>query len=121
MVLIQTLISLNLSSSVRRQNRLSVIVCPHAASMDPSCPHDCKCKMGIWMAEKRELVFVKQQALARHSPEGGRMPNLRATISLKCLFLMSGERGPFSSTKETDPLRFPRPLLLILQTAHLCC
>lgn len=57
MVLIQTHFSLNLSSSV--QNRLSVIVCPHAAFMGPSCPHDCKCKMWIWMAEKRELVFVK--------------------------------------------------------------
>lgn len=49
------------------------------------------------------------------------MPNLRATILLKCLFLMSGERSPFSSTKETDPLRFSRPLLLFPQTAHLCC
>lgn len=59
MVLIQMHISLNLSSSVRRQNRLSVIVCPHAAFMGPSYPHDCKCKMWIWMAEKRELVFEK--------------------------------------------------------------
>lgn len=34
---------------------------------------------------------------------------------------MSGEPSPFSSTKETDPLRFPRPLLLFPHTAHLCC
>lgn len=47
------------------------------------------------------------------------MPNLRATVLLKCLFLMSGERSPFSSTKESDPLRFARLLLLFLQTAHL--
>lgn len=45
-----------------------LFVCLHVA---PTCPHDCKCKMWIWMAEKRELVFVKQQAFARHSPEGG--------------------------------------------------
>lgn len=47
------------------------------------------------------------------------MPNLRATVLLKCLFLMSGERSPLSSTKESDPLRFARLLLLFLQTAHL--
>lgn len=48
------------------------------------------------------------------------MPNLRATVLLKCLFLMSRERRPFSFMKELDPLRFARPLLLFLQTAHLC-
>lgn len=38
---------------------VSMFVCPHVAFMGPTCPHDCKCKMWIWMAEKRELVFVK--------------------------------------------------------------
>lgn len=28
------------------------------------------------------------------------MPNLRATVLLKCLFLMSAELGPFSATKK---------------------
>lgn len=28
------------------------------------------------------------------------MPNLRATVLLKCLFPMSGELGPFSATKK---------------------
>lgn len=36
-----------------------LFVCLHVAFMSPVCPHDCKCKMWIWMVEKRELVFVK--------------------------------------------------------------
>lgn len=40
------------------------------------------------------------------------MPNLRATVLLKCLFLMSAELGPFSATKKKSvPLQFPWPLL----------
>ena len=42
------------------------------------------------------------------------MPNLRATVSLKCLFPMSGELGPFSATKKSVPLQFPWPLLYSL-------
>lgn len=45
-------------------------------------------------------------------PLGGRMPNLRAIVSLKCLFPMSGVLGPFSAAKKKSvPLQFPRPLL----------
>lgn len=55
-------------------------------------------------------------------PRGGGGENAKLAchaLSLKCLLLVSGERSPFSSTKESDPLRFARPLLS-LQTAHLC-
>lgn len=42
------------------------------------------------------------------------MPNLRATVLLKCLFPMSGELGPFSAAKKSVPLQFPWPQLYSL-------
>lgn len=42
------------------------------------------------------------------------MPNLRATVLLKCLFPMSGEVGPFSAAKKSVPLQFPWPQLYSL-------
>lgn len=42
------------------------------------------------------------------------MPNLRATVLLKCLFPVSGEEGPFSAAKKSVPLQFPWPQLYSL-------
>lgn len=42
------------------------------------------------------------------------MPNLRATVLLKCLFPVSGEVGPFSAAKKSVPLQFPWPQLYSL-------
>lgn len=48
--------------------------------------------------EKRACICEIASACTPQ-PWGGRMPNLRATVLLKCLFPMSGELGPFSATK----------------------
>lgn len=52
------------------------------------------------------------------------MPNLRATVLLKCLFPVSGEEGPFSAAKKSVPLQFPWPQLYSLfffSATHCCC
>lgn len=99
---------------------LWLFVCLRVAFLRLICSHDCQCKMWIWMPEKRELVFVKYQALARHKPEGGAC---QTCVPQSCwnVFSLCLENWVHFQLQKSVPLQLPRPCCFLFLTTNFCC